>query len=204
MKHRTSEVTQVWAEEEKNYGCGWFCSSWKALENGKMIVWSWKSKSEGSLWDLRGAMSYALLSSKPYEKSIRNWGSDSQLCQWDMGLSGITLICRPGCVFIISPWTSLIGPKLHAFLSWQNRAWLSASALYRRGLVSITSLRFGEERRCPGYCESLLRGRGSPQQQALEVRRHSRDFTKGSFAKVWTALQLPTRSCIQEPEAGKF
>lgn len=22
MKHRTSEVTQVWAEKEKNYGCG--------------------------------------------------------------------------------------------------------------------------------------------------------------------------------------
>lgn len=102
-------------------------------------------------------------------------------------------------------------PELHLLVQnctpsslWQNRAWLSASALYRRGLVSITGLRFGEERRCPGYCESLLRGRGSPQQQAFEVRRHNRDFTKASFAKVWTALQLPTRSCIQESEAGKF
>lgn len=111
MKHRTSEVTQVWAEEEKNYGCGWFCSSWKALENGKMIVWSWKSKFEGSHWDLRGAMSYALLSSKPSEKSIRNWGSDSQLCQWDTGLSDITLICRPDCFYYLSlnsHWTACL------------------------------------------------------------------------------------------------
>lgn len=115
MKYGTSEVTQDWAEGEKNYGCGLFMFT---LKSRKMIAWSWKSKFEGSHWDLRGAMSHDpyLLNSKLYEKSIWNWDSDSQLCQWDTGLSDITLICRPGYVFIISPWTSLIDPKLHAFL----------------------------------------------------------------------------------------
>lgn len=52
-------------------------------------------------------------------------------------------------------------PELHLLIQnctpsslWQNRAWLSTSALYRRGLVSIAGLRFREERRCPGYCVS--------------------------------------------------